>query len=129
MNYLKDRDFNKILRHTLSVPFIYGIGIFLIAMHFFLEIYHSVAFRLYGVALVNRKKYIKIDRHKLSKLTLLQKVNCFYCEYVNGLLAYTVAIAAETEKYWCGIKHDIKPDSEFIEPAHHKNFAEYNKYK
>lgn len=75
------------------------------------------------------KKYIKIDRYKLSKLTLIQKVNCVYCGYANGLLPYAMAISAETEKYWCGIKHDIDKNSEYIEPEYHKDFIDYDKYR
>ncbi len=48
-----------------------------------------------------------------------------YCGYANGLLAYVGKIAAETEKYWCGIKHD-RSIGELIEPEHHKDFIEYN---
>jgi Na+-translocating ferredoxin:NAD+ oxidoreductase RNF subunit RnfB len=129
MNHLKNRSLSKTLRHAFSIPFIYGVGLLLIPMHLFIEIYHSVTFRLYGIKLVNRKKYIKIDRYKLSKLTLLQKFNCVYCGYANGLLAYATAIGVGTEKYWCGIKHGTDKTSEYIEPAHHKNFAKYEEYK
>jgi hypothetical protein len=46
-----------------------------------------------------------------------------YCGYANGLLHYASAIAGETEKYFCGIKHQSDPN--FIEPPHHKNFVKY----
>ena len=105
------------------------MGVFLVLLHICLEIYHQVAFRLYGIDLVDGSRYVKFDRYKLSKLTFLQKVNCTYCAYANGLLAYAVKIGSETEKYWCGIKHDIKKDSKYIEPRYHKDFAEYKKYK
>ena len=119
----------KFIIHTLSIPFIYGIGFFLILMHLFLELYHQVAFRMYGLDLVDSKKYFKIDRHKLSKLSLVQRFNCMYCGYANGLLPYATEITAQTEKYWCPIKHKRESGSKFIEPKHHKNFAEYNEYQ
>jgi hypothetical protein len=50
-----------------------------------------------------------------------------YCSYANGLLQYAVAIASETEKYWCGIKHKETPG--FHAPPHHKNFAKYGDEK
>jgi hypothetical protein len=129
MKHQENPNENKTFNHFISSPFIYGLGITLILFHIVLEIYHQVAFRLYNLELVDYKKYIKIDRYKLSKLTILQKINCVYCGYANGLLPYAVAIAAETEKYWCGIKHNFDDNSKFIEPAHHKDFAEYQEYK
>lgn len=92
-----------------------------------LEVYHKVAFTLYGIPFVDRSKYIKIDRHKLSRLKLMQKFNCAYCGYVNGLMAYSVAVAGETEKYWCGIKH--QDDGHFILPEHQKEFKNYSEFE
>jgi hypothetical protein len=111
------------LMHTLSVPFIWGIVIPSLILDFFMELYHRVCFPIYNIPLVDRSKYIKIDRHKLDYLEPMEKINCVYCGYANGLLRYSSAIAAETEKYWCGIKH--AKTEEFIEPEHHKNFLEY----
>jgi len=36
-------------------------------------------------------------------------------------------IAARTEKYWCGIKH--QPARGFHEPKHHKDFLKYGDEK
>ncbi len=41
-------------------------------------------------------------------LNSLERFNCIYCGYVNGLLAYAREIAARTEQYWCPIKHARK---------------------
>ncbi len=70
--------------------------------------------------MLNRWDYIIIDRHLLSKLTFMQKVNCVYCSYVNGLYRYASDIAAETEKYWCPIKHKNK--AYLSKLPHHKEF-------
>lgn len=35
----------------------------------------------------------------------LEKFNCIYCGYGNGLAAYAKEIIARTEQYWCPIKH------------------------
>jgi len=40
-----------------------------------------------------------------SYLNLIEKFNCFYCAYGNGVAAYTREVAARTEQYWCPIKH------------------------
>lgn len=113
----------KRLRHYLSIPFILGMAIPLVLLDICLEIYHHMAFSLYGTPIVPRREYIKIDRQRLTYLGFLDKIWCAYCGYANGLLAYGVKIAGETEKYWCGIKH--APDSNFHEPAHHKDFLPY----
>jgi hypothetical protein len=35
----------------------------------------------------------------------IEKVNCTFCSYANGLIAYVREVAARTEQYWCPIKH------------------------
>ncbi|MBT5764073.1 MAG: hypothetical protein HOI59_09435, partial [Nitrospina sp.] len=44
----------------------------------------------------------------LSYLNGLEKMNCVYCGYFNGLIGYVQEIAARTEQYWCPIKHARK---------------------
>jgi hypothetical protein len=106
----------------LGAPFIIGMIIPLVFLDICLEIYHNICFRLYGLKMVNRKEYIFIDRHKLSKLTPVQKLYCVYCGYGNGLLPYAAKIASETEKYWCAIKHESS-DAEKVQPQQ-KEFIE-----
>lgn len=118
---------NRKLRHRMSVPFIYIIIIPLAILDIFLEIYHNICFPLYNIPKINRKDYIKIDRYKLSYLDYIDKINCSYCGYVNGLLKYSTVIAGESEKYWCGIKH--KKTKNFVELEHHKDFIEYGDKK
>jgi hypothetical protein len=114
----------RFIRHTISIPFIYGMGIVLVIFDIGVEIYHRICFPLYGIPLVNRKEYIKIDRVKLGYLNLVQKFNCLYCGYANGLMGYSTEIIAQTEQFWCAIKHDVS-NEKFNVPAHHKNFATY----
>ena len=59
-----------------------------------LEIYHRICFLLYKLPYVKRSTYIKIDRQKLSYLNWLEKLNCMYCSYANGLFHYASIIAA-----------------------------------
>ncbi len=117
----------KRLRHAVSVPFIFGMAIPIVILDFFIEIYHHVAFPLYGLPIIERKKYIRIDRQKLSYVENFDKIWCMYCGYANGALNYAVKIAGDTEKYWCGIKH--KEGDGFIPPAHHKDFLPYGDEK
>jgi len=111
------------LRHILAAPFIWMPAFPLILLDIFLELYHRTCFPLYGITIVERKKYIRIDRHKLQYLNMGEKVFCAYCGYANGLLHYASVIAGETERYWCGIKH--KQGDEFIASPHHNDFLEY----
>ena len=122
MRYLKSN--YRFLRHVLVTPIVSSLIIPLLILDIWIEIYHRVCFPLYKIPLVKRGTYIQIDRYKLKYLNWIQKIYCMYCGYATGVLRYWVAIAAETELYWCGIKH--KKNAKFVEPSHHKNFAEYN---
>lgn len=117
----------KKIRHIASSPFILGMSVPLIFLDATVEIYHRVTFPLYGIPVNKRSNYIRIDRQKLSYLNHWDKLWCMYCGYANGVAAYTVKIAGDTEKYWCGIKH--KSGGGFIELAHHKDFLEYGNEK
>jgi hypothetical protein len=35
----------------------------------------------------------------------IEKVNCTFCSYANGAIAYVREVAARAEQYWCPIKH------------------------
>ncbi len=117
--YIPQRHF----QHILFLPIIYLMIAPLVVLDIFVEIYHRICFPLYGLPYVRRRSYIKIDRHRLSYLNWYEKINCAYCGYANGLLHYVSVIAAETERYWCGIKHQTDPN--FIPPEHHKEFLPY----
>lgn len=93
------------ITYLLSAPIIYGMLIPLAFMDLTITIYQHICFRIYGIPLVSRKDYIVIDRHRLPYLNTIQKLNCIYCGYGNGLMAYAGQIIARTEQYWCPIKH------------------------
>jgi len=89
----------------LTAPVIYvGIIPFLL-LDLFVSIYHAVCFPIYGIAKIRRADYLVFDRSHLAYLNALEKLNCAYCSYANGIIAYTREIAARTEQYWCPIKH------------------------
>ena len=54
---------------------------------------------------VKRPDYIAFDRGRLRYLNSLERLNCVYCSYANGLAAYVGEIAARTEQHWCPIEH------------------------
>ena len=121
------RKYDRKIRHLISAPFVYMMSIPALILHFFLEIYQAICFPLLGIPLVDRDKYIRIDRHKLKYLSPIERMNCVYCGYTIGLFNYATAIGASTERYWCGIKH--RKTKEFVEPAHHKDFVRYGDKK
>jgi len=99
---------NTGLLNIITVPFIWSCILPALLMDVSLSIYQFISFKIYKIPTVKRSDYIVIDRHRLEYLNLLEKVNCFYCEYFNGLIAYVQEIAARTEQYWCPIKHARK---------------------
>ena len=113
----------KYWKHWLSVPFIWMVLAPVITLHIFVEIYHQVCFRLYDVERVRASAYFNFDRQKLSYLSFLDKLNCGYCSYVNGVFAYVGEIGRRTEYYWCGIKHANHPDNPIF--AYQDKFANY----
>ena len=93
------------LANLMTVPFIWSCIIPAILLDLSVSIYQFICFRIYDIPKVKRSKYIIIDRRQLKYLNIIEKINCFYCEYFNGLIAYIQEIAARTEQYWCPIKH------------------------
>lgn len=97
--------FGAELKHLLTSPVIYSLIIPFTLLDLWVTIYQHVCFRAYGIPRVKRREYIVIDRHRLAYLNLLEKINCVYCGYVNGVIAYVREVAGRTEQYWCPIKH------------------------
>ncbi len=94
--------------YVLSAPIIYAMIIPAVIMDLFVTIYHAINFRIYGIPRVKRSDYIVFDRHYLGYLNWIEKLNCLYCSYFNGLMGYVGEIAARTEQFWCPIKHAKK---------------------
>lgn len=94
-----------IIRHTLSIPFIYGMIIPLALLDLSVSIYQSICFRLYGIPRVKRSEHMVIDRQYLFNLGPVDRFNCIYCGYGNGVISYAREIVSKTEQYWCPIKH------------------------
>ncbi len=90
---------------ALTAPIIYAGWIPFLLMDLFVTLYQSVCFPIYRIPKVRRSDYLVFDREDLPYLNLIEKFNCFYCSYGNGVAAYTREVAARTEQYWCPIKH------------------------
>ncbi len=106
----------------LVAPIIYSMLAPAIIMDLFITIYQFICFPVYGIKKVKRNEYIILDRGKLKYLNLLEKMNCTYCGYFNGLIGYVREIAARTEQYFCPIKHAKHPR------GHHRRYHQYQNY-
>ncbi|MEG9284889.1 hypothetical protein [Aerococcus urinae] len=93
---------------VLTAPFIYALIVPLVLLDLFVTVYQATCFPAYGLEKVKRADYLIFDRGHLAYLNALEKLNCAYCSYANGLIAYVREIAARTEAYWCPIKHAKK---------------------
>jgi hypothetical protein len=89
----------------LTSPIIYLGWIPFLVMDVFVTFYQAICFPVYRIPKVRRRDYLNFDRAGLPYLNLVEKFNCFYCSYGNGIAAYTREVAARTEQYWCPIKH------------------------
>ena len=89
----------------LTAPVIYSVILPLVLLDLFVTVYQAICFPVYGIPKVRRRDYLVFDRHHLAYLNALEKLNCAYCSYANGLIAYVREIASRTEQYWCPIKH------------------------
>jgi hypothetical protein len=92
-------------RHVLCVPFIYPVLLPMLLLDAWVTLYQWVCFPLFGIPRVKRSDYFVYDRTHLAYLNWLEKINCAYCSYGNGLMAYGREVVGLTEKYWCPIKH------------------------
>lgn len=90
---------------ALTAPIIYSGWLVFLLTDLFVTLYQGICFPIYGVPKVRRADYLVFDRADLPYLNLIEKFNCFYCSYGNGVAAYTREVAARTEQYWCPIKH------------------------
>lgn len=108
--------------HYLTVPIIWACLIPALFLDLVVTLYQTVCFPVYKIAKVRRSDYIVIDRHRLGYLNVIEKINCVYCGYFNGLMGYVGEIAGRTEQYWCPIRHATGLKSMH---SRYKNFFEY----
>ncbi len=115
---------NPILRYLVATPLTWLMIVPVVITDIFLELYHRIAFPIYGIPYVERSHYIRIvDREKLPYLTWYEKIGCAYCGYVNGWLHYASTIAGRTESYFCAIAH--LEERGYVPSEHEKSFVKY----
>lgn len=89
----------------LSAPFIYALIFPFLLIDVFVTVYQHICFRLWGLQTVERSRHVILDRQDLAHLTWRERLNCAYCDYAQGVLAYVSAVTSATEHFWCPVKH------------------------
>ncbi|MEO5335798.1 MAG: hypothetical protein H7841_02730 [Magnetospirillum sp. WYHS-4] len=89
----------------LASPLVYALFLPLALLDLLVLMFVHLGFPVYGIAKVRRADYVVFDRHQLAYLNLIEKLNCVYCGYANGVIAYAREVASRSEAHWCPIKH------------------------
>ncbi len=116
-------------RHLLSAPIIYAMIVPLLLLDLGVTLYQMLCFPLYRIPKVKRRDYFTFDREQLAYLNLIEKLNCGYCTYGNGLIAYVQEIIARTEQYWCPIKHARRVLGGNVRQAAYVDFGDAEAYR
>jgi hypothetical protein len=95
----------------LTAPVIWFCLVPFVFLDVVVTVYQALCFGIYGIPKVRRSDYLLLDRHRLAYLNFIEKLNCEYCAYGNGVLAYVTEVAGRTEQYWCPIKHALRMKS------------------
>ena len=109
---LRIRLYRYVLRapvvYWLTAPVIYALIVPFVLLDGTVSFYQVLCFPAWRIPRVKRRRYIVLDRHHLAYLNGLQKLNCLYCGYANGVVSYVREVAARTEQFWCPIKHALR---------------------
>jgi hypothetical protein len=106
----------------LSAPVIYSLIVPIALVDLWVMAYQAICFPIYKIPKVRRRDYLVFDRHHLAYLNTLEKINCAYCSYANGAVAFVREVASRTEVYWCPIKHARR----ILGPhPHYQGFADF----
>ncbi len=97
--------FNARLLTIITAPVIYSLIIPFVLVDLWVSLYQAICFPVYRIPRVKRGDYMVLDRSGLAYLNAIEKINCAYCSYVNGAIAYVREVGSRTEQYWCPIKH------------------------
>ncbi len=106
----------------LTAPIIYLGWIPFFLLDAFVTVYQTICFPIYRIPHVRRADFVVFGREELPYLNLIEKFNCLYCSYGNGVAAYVREISGRTEQYWCPIKYAKR-----IQAAHERypDFFDY----
>jgi hypothetical protein len=113
----------------LTAPVIYSMILPLALVDLFATVYQRICFPIYGIHRVPRSRYIVLDRHRLGYLNAIEKLNCLYCGYANGVLAYVREIASGTEQYFCPIKHALAVSGRHLRYSRFLDYGDAKGYR
>jgi len=106
----------------LTAPVIYSLIVPVALLDLSVMAYQAICFPIYKIPKVRRRDYLVFDRHHLAYLNIIEKINCAYCSYANGAIAFAREVASRTEVYWCPIKHARR----VLGPhPHYQGFADF----
>ena len=107
---------------VLTAPLIYSLIVPIALVDIWVMAYQAICFPAYKIPKVRRRDYLIFDRHHLAYLNTVEKINCAYCSYCNGAIAFVREVASRTEVYWCPIKHARR----ILGPhPHYRGFADF----
>ncbi|MFZ2803820.1 MAG: hypothetical protein WA001_01210 [Patescibacteria group bacterium] len=120
-----------LIRVWIVAPVIYAMIIPIAFIDLCASVYQCICFWAYKIPHVERKKYVRLLWRGSGVIKGIDRFNCMYCSYSNGVIAYVRAILIETEKYWCPIKYKARkdftpphPQGSYADPGDTKGLAE-----
>ena len=108
--------------NVATAPVIYSLIIPLVLIDVWVSLYQAICFRAWRIPRAPRSQYVVLDRGRLAYLNGIEVVNCVFCEYANGVVAYVREVASRTEQYWCPIKHALRVSDP------HERYARFLEY-
>ncbi|WP_022663405.1 hypothetical protein [Paucidesulfovibrio longus] len=113
----------------LTIPIIWAALIPALFLDLVVCVYQFICFPVYGIPRVKRGEYVVIDRQSLQYLNWLEKLNCVYCGYFNGLMSFVREVAARTEQFWCPIRHARAVKSVHSRYVHFFKYGDAEEYR
>lgn len=110
------------LATVVVTPAVYGLILPIALLDLGVTIFQLVCFTAWGMERIKRSNYVIVDRHRLAYLNGIEKLNCAYCGYANGVIAYAREAASRSEQYWCPIKHALRVRSPH---TRYRRFVDY----
>jgi hypothetical protein len=106
----------------ITAPVVYSLLVPMALVDAWVTLYQVICFRAWKLPRVRRRPYFVFDRQQLAYLNGLERMNCVFCGYANGVIAYVREVAARTEQYWCPIRHGRRVRDPH---AHYTHFVAY----
>jgi hypothetical protein len=106
----------------VTAPVVYSLLVPMALLDGWVTLFQAICFRAWGLPPVQRRPYFVFDRYRLVYLNGLERLNCVFCGYANGVLGYVREVAARTEQYWCPIRHGRRVRDPH---ARYRDFAAY----